>query len=76
MVLEARKPAREEVVNSGIMKGMVCKSPQEARMIEKLSELNAGFRAECDEQSDGINPNTMCLCEGYGKDAELLVNNA
>jgi len=46
-------------------------------MVEKLSDLNAGFRAECDEQSNGrIGPDTMCLCEGYGQSPEILVNHA
>ena len=44
-------------------------------MVEKLSELNAGFRAECDEQD--VSPvNTMCLCEGYGHSPEILVSDA
>jgi hypothetical protein len=84
-VLESRRPAREDVVRSGVMKGMICSSPHEARMVEKLSDLNAGFRAECDEQSNGsifeqcskiIGPDTMCLCEGYGQSPEILVNHA
>ena len=75
MVLESRKPAREEVVKSGIMKGMICKSPQEARMVEKLSDLNAGFSESLDEIMP-TKPSNMCLCEGYGQDAELLVNDA
>ena len=48
--LESRKPGREDVVRSGVLKGMVCSSVQEARMVEQLSERKAGFRAECDEQ--------------------------
>ena len=48
--LEWRKPEREDDVRSGVLKGVVCSSVQEARMVEQLSELNAGFRAECDEQ--------------------------
>ena len=57
------------------MKGMIRSSPHEARMVEKLSDFNAGFRAECDEQPV-IGPDTMCLCEGYGHSPEILVSDA
>ena len=57
------------------MKGMICSIPHEARMVEKLSEFNAGFRAECDEQ-DVSSFNTMCLCEDYGPSPEILVSDA
>ena len=44
-------------------------------MVEKLSDLNAGIRAECDEQD--VSPvNAMCLCEGYGQRPEILVSDA
>ena len=73
--LESRKPERDDAVRSGIVKGMICSRPHEARMVEKLSELNADFRAECDEQD--VSPvNTMCLCEGYGPSPEIRVSNA
>ena len=67
---------------------MVCANPSEARLIEQLSESNAGFRAndnECDskEVSEsmidqlGRHPkNTLCLCEGYGHEQPILVNDA
>ena len=51
---ESRRTAREDVVKSGIMKGMICSSPHEARMVEILSDLNAGFN----EQLVDEEPNT------------------
>ena len=57
-------------------------------MVEQLSELNAGFRAECEEQdpTSGVDSmidhigrpptNTMCLCEGFVPDPEMLVSNS
>ena len=85
--LESRRPDREDVVRSGVLKGMVCSSAHGARMVEQLSELNAGFRAECGEQDtiSGVDSmvdhigrapmNTMCLCEGIVCDHEILVSN-
>ena len=71
-VFKSRRTAREDVVRSGVMKGMICSSPHEARMVEKLSDLNAGFS----EQVVCSEPNTMCLCEGYGQSPEILVSDA
>ena len=57
-------------------------------MVQQLSELNARFRAECDEQdtTSGVDSmvdhigrapmNTMCLCEGVVLDPEILVTNS
>ena len=57
-------------------------------MVDQLSELNAVFRAECDEQdatsavvsmSDHIGRppmNTMSLCEGFVPDPEILVSKS
>ena len=61
-------------------------------MVEKLSDLNAGF-SETEQMPTTIHrhriepgtqerddvfskPNTMCLCEGYGQNAEILVSDA
>ena len=57
-------------------------------MFEQLSELNAGFRAECDEQdaTSGVDSmidhigrspmNTMCLCDSVIPDPEMLVSKS
>ena len=57
-------------------------------MVEQLSEFNAGFRAECDEQdaTSGVDSmidhigrssmNSMCLCEGSVTDPEVLVGKS
>ena len=57
------------------MKGMICSSPEEARMVEKLSDINAGFSEPATEQASA-KPNTMCLCEGYRQNSEILVSDA
>ena len=84
----SRKPERDDVVRSGVLKGMVCDSAQEARMVKQLSELNVIFRAACDEQdpTSGVDSmidhigraptNTMCHCEGDVHDPEKLLSNA
>ena len=74
MILETRRSTREDVVRSGVMKGMICSSPHEARMVEKLSDLNAGFSESLTEQMP-TKPSTMCLCEGYGQNAEILISD-
>ena len=42
-------------------------------MVEKLSNLNAGFSEPLVDPNE---PNTMCLCEGYGQSPEMLVSDA
>jgi len=64
-----------KVVQSGILKGMVCPSAEEARLIEKLSEGNAGFSA-IDSIVDHLghpSGGSLCLCEGE-KRAEVMAN--
>ena len=67
---------------------MLCANPTEVRFIEQFSESNAAFRAS-DNESDskevaesmidqlGRHPkSTLCLCEGYGHEQSIFVNDA
>ena len=66
---------------------MICRNDHEARLVERLGELNAGFRGDDPEQAtssietlvDHIwKPigSTLCLCEGELPDREVLVSSA
>ena len=62
------------VVRCGILKGMVCPSAEEARLIEKLSEENAGFSAiDAMVEQIGAPNGSLFLCEGE-KRAEIMAN--
>ena len=62
------------VVRCGILKGMVCPSAEEARLIEKLSEENAGFSAvDAMVEQLGAPSGSLFLCEGE-KRAEIMAN--
>ena len=63
------------VVRCGILKGMVCPSAEEARLVERLSDGNAGF-SSIDTVVDHIGrppSSSLCLCESE-KPKELMVN--
>ena len=86
--LEARSGGRNDVVRSRSLAGMVCSSPTEARLVEQLSEHNAGFRMDGRENEsteiiesmiDHIgrpSKSTLCLCEGVAPQQWILVNDA
>ena len=76
-----------KVVRSGPLQGMICRNDHEARLVERLGELNAGFRGDDPEQAassietlvDHIGKpisSTLCLCEGELPDSEVLVSSA
>ena len=66
---------------------MICRNAHEARLVERLAELNAGFKGEDPDQAvssietlvDHIGKptsSTLCLCEGELPDREVLVSSA
>ena len=87
-ILEARSGGRDDVVRSGSLKGMVCSSSTEARLVEQLSSQNAGFRVNGtnDDSTETIESmidhvgrplkSTLCLCEGDAPQQSILVNDA
>ena len=64
-----RQKVDARVVQHGVLKGMVCPSAEEARLVEKLSGGNAGF-------SDGRSCSSFFLCEGETAKSEILVSSS
>jgi len=86
--LEARSGGRDDVVRSGSLEGMVCSTSTGARLVEHLSEHNAGFRINGteDESTETIESmidhmvrpsrSTLCLCEGVAPQQSIIINDA
>ena len=80
------KTADDCIVQAGVMRGLVCRTAAEARLLERLSELNAGFVGPDVAPTNGYSidevinhigkpaSSTLCLCEGERTEPTVMMN--
>ena len=85
--LARHEASKDHIVQSGPLLGMVCANACEARLVERLAELNAGFRDDEPEQPESSvdslvshlgkpDHGSLFLCEAEIAQSEVLVNSS